>query len=57
MSSEVTMVVGVGAVNPLVVIRVPVTTIVAASDRSASLLAAGEPVGGGDPPVPAAVWP
>ena len=51
------MVVGVGAVNPLEVIRVPVTTTVAASDRSASLLAAGEPLGDGDPPVPAAAWP
>jgi len=38
------------------VIRVPLTTIVAASDGSASPLAAGELVGGGDPPVPAAVW-
>ena len=36
------MVVGVGAVNPLEVIRVPLTTIVAASDGSASPLAAGE---------------
>jgi hypothetical protein len=42
------MVVGVGAVKPLEVIRVPLTTIVAASDGSAPLLAGGEPVGGGD---------
>src|SRR5882757_2591814 len=61
MSSELTMVVGVGAVNPLDVMRVPLTITVASSAREsprpAPPLAAGGPLGDGGSPLPAAVWP
>jgi hypothetical protein len=55
-SSAFTIVVGVGAENPLEVMRVPVTTI---SDTpwSAALPAAVVSLGDGDVLLPAAFWP
>jgi hypothetical protein len=54
-ASAFSTVVGVGAVNPLEVIRVPVTTIVVTSDGFASLSAAVESAGDGTLVLPPAL--
>jgi hypothetical protein len=55
-SSAFTIVVGVGASNPLEVMREPVTTISDTPGSAALLAAVGSP-GDGDVLLPAAFWP